>query len=223
MTSPHLMPGGWEARNGWNFWGSYENGQWEPQTHAWIVEYVTPASTFVDVGAWIGPTALWAAPSGARVLALEPDPVACDLLAQNVAEFPNVEVIRAAVGPETGTVPLVPGNFGWGSTQSRLLGPGVPTTNVWDVGSATPVDCYTLPDLFDVFHITNCSLIKMDIEGGEADILETVCPFLADLGVPLLVSLHPDWWNIPVELDWFDGFSEMRGEWGSFDPILAIP
>ena len=52
------------------------------------------------------------------------------------------------------------------------------------------VSCWTLPDLFDVCELDNVSLVKMDIEGGETDVLPVVCPFLAELEIPLLVSMH---------------------------------
>lgn len=219
----HSIPEWWSSKTGWNFWGEYENGQWETETHAWIDEYVTPGSTYVDIGAWIGPTVLWAAPKAGRVLAVEPDEVARKHLAENVAGLTNVEIIPGAVADHTGTAEICPHSEGYGSSMTRLLGESLPAPNSWCADLARTVDCWTLPDLFTTFAVSDVSLVKMDIEGGESEILEAVCPFLAERKIPFIVSLHHSWWNTPVERYWFDCFSEVRGNWGETAPLLMIP
>ena len=223
MSSPHLIPDWWQSMSAWNFWGDYDAGRWEPGTHQWIEEYVKPGTTYVDVGAWIGPTVLWAAPLAGRVIALEPDPVAGDMLVQNVVEFANVELVRAALAEETGSGQLCPAGRGFGSAMSRLLGAGVPDSCTWDTGGATEVATITLPDLFDRYAIDNVSLLKMDIEGGESEVLESVCPFLAERGIPFIVSMHPGWHNHTVERAWFDCFTEVIGDLDETAPVLALP
>jgi hypothetical protein len=52
------------------FWQDYfASGTWEAFTLDTIDTYVTPDSTYVDIGAWVGPTVLWAARRGGRVVA----------------------------------------------------------------------------------------------------------------------------------------------------------
>ncbi len=215
----------WWAGYGFNFWGAYDNEQWELGTRDIIREYVTPGSTYVDVGAWIGPTVLWAAPLAGRVIAVEPDRVARDYLERNTADLTNVEIIPVGIGPESGPVQMCPHTIGYGSGSSRLMVPkiGHGMNGVWDVGSVETVDGLTLPDLFDAYGISDVSLLKMDIEGGEAEILEQVCPFLAERGIPLLVSLHHTWFDGPFDPAWFDCFSSVVGDLAGTDPVLAIP
>lgn len=52
------------------------------------------------------------------------------------------------------------------------------------------VPCRTLPTIFESVAIENCALVKMDIEGGEAQILASAGPFLAERSIPLYLSLH---------------------------------
>jgi len=203
----------------WDFWTEADDGRWEPETHAIILEHVRPGSTFVDIGAWIGPTALWAAPVAGRVVAIEPDPVALDALIPNVAPYPNVEVIRGAISMHTGVTELCP-RGAFGDSMSRVIDGA---TAEWDHTAAVCVSCWTLPDLFRTFAVKDVSLVKMDIEGGEADLLPTVAPFLRASKIPLLVSLHEPWCSRPLEKHWFNGFHSVTGEVSGFNTVLAIP
>jgi len=87
MTEPRVAP-----RSFWSdFWDRFDRGLWEPQTLRKLCA-LTEGDLFVDIGAWIGPTALTAAVNGARVLAFEPDPVARQELEDNVKANPGVNV-----------------------------------------------------------------------------------------------------------------------------------
>jgi len=222
MTSPHLLPDWWIAKNAWDFWAQYDEGAWEPQTHDAINEYVTPGSTYVDIGAWIGPTVLWAAPLAGRIIAVEPDPIAVELLIKNPAPHENVEIIVGAVADHTGVAELAPHGEGFGSSMSRLAA-GVNQSNVWDMNAKVVVSCWTLPDLFDVCNLEGVSLVKMDIEGGERDVLPEVAPFLAEQGIPFLVSLHRSWWASELDLRILNVFSEVRGDLTGDLAILCLP
>src|SRR6185295_3331065 len=136
--SPHLLPDDWdEKHDGWDFWGEWERGTWEPGTREAIESHVTPGSTYVDIGAWIGPTVLWAAPIAARVLALEPDPVAYLLLVENTKHLPNVHRYGWALAAKPDMMWLAPSyNHGFGSSMSRL---NPPQERGWDISGAIKV------------------------------------------------------------------------------------
>ena len=51
------------------FWDRVEAGTWEPGTLAALAPHLGPETTFLDLGAWVGPLTLLAASRGARVLA----------------------------------------------------------------------------------------------------------------------------------------------------------
>ena len=67
------------------FWDVVQNGQWEPKTFAIIERHCSPDHVFIDIGAWIGPTTLFAAGIAKHVYAVEPDPVSVVALKKNIA------------------------------------------------------------------------------------------------------------------------------------------
>lgn len=198
----------------WPFWDRWEAGDFEPDTVEIIDRLVTPGSTFVDVGAWDGPFSLWAARVATSVIAVEPDPVALERLRYNSsANYSSITVVGAALNDYSGTCFIqAPEDVGW----------GVCTTHLSESGIETP--CLTMLDLFRQYEITNASLVKMDVEGAERVVLPHAAPFLASIGVPLLVSMHG---HKGIDLSWFDDF----GDWSfindsvndSWKSVLALP
>ena len=90
------------------FWEVFRSGKWEEATLDTFDRHLNRSTVFLDIGAWIGPTALYAAARAKRVIAIEADPVAAGLLRKNVALNPllaeRIEIIERAVSPESGTL-----------------------------------------------------------------------------------------------------------------------
>lgn len=188
----------------WDFWALYDAGEWEPETRAVLERFLTPGSTFLDIGAWIGPVSMWAEELGAEVVAVEPDPVAYPQLIENVSG----RCLNAAVAPTSGTAFLESprgDDGGLGDSWSRLAPEGVP------VATISPADLRA--------QIPTPALVKVDVEGYETEIL----PDLVTWGCPLLVAWHEPWWPRRVDVrGWFDGF-DCEGEFGGFGSLLAVP
>ena len=87
----------------------------------------------------------------------------------------------------------------------------------------TPVSCWSLVDLFDALELDDVSLVKLDVEGAEALILEEGAPFLASLGIPLLVAMHEPWWDRIVDPAWFADYTSIEGNIGGWGHVLALP
>ena len=89
------------------FWDLFATRQWEPENIDLIVGLLEPGRAFVDIGAWVGPLSIIAAKCGARVVALEPDPVALRMFRLNLALNPdvaaNITVVPSALGLRHGT------------------------------------------------------------------------------------------------------------------------
>jgi FkbM family methyltransferase len=211
-------------------YGEYSEGEVEL-----FRQLVQPGQVIVEAGANLGAHTLFLAqavgPTGV-VFAFEPQRIVFQTLCANLAlnEIMNVVARQAALGQEPGTT-LVPaidysqsGNFG------RL------ELGQWQTGEA--VEVQTL----DQLNLPNCHLIKVDVEGMEAAVLEGARltiersrPILyvendrqdrsRDL-IALIQSLgYRLWWHLPpfYNPDNFDGNPDnVFGEMGSAN-MLCLP
>jgi FkbM family methyltransferase len=165
-----------------DFWETCENG-WEQATFEVLVSRLTPTSTFIDVGAWIGPMTLVAAACGASVVAYEPDPAAADELAANVALNPgfDVTVERVALWTSTGIRQLRGGPVGLGESMSSFSGRSgrvgsttVATIDGREAAASWPCD----------------AVVKIDVEGAEYRLLPRLRPYLAAHHPTMVLSVH---------------------------------
>ena len=167
------------------FWDRVEAGRWEPGTLAVIDRHVDDRTTFLDLGAWVGPTALYAAHMAQRVIAVEADPAALDQLNRNLKANPDlarrIEVLPRAIHAHGGHV-----TFGArrkpGDSMSSILLAGAERT--WQAATITP------QQLADLLAADEKLVIKMDLEGAEYALLPSLGP-LIDRAEAVLISFHP--------------------------------
>lgn len=168
------------------FWDRVEAGRWEPATVDVVTRRLGPGTTLLDLGAWVGPLTLLAAGLGADVVAVEADPAALDQLRRNLAANPGlsgrVTTVDRAVSARPGNVRLGARRKRGDSMSSALL---ASMAESWTVEAVTPAQLATL------LPSTGRVLVKLDIEGGEYDLLPAMGPLLARPGLELLLSLHP--------------------------------
>jgi FkbM family methyltransferase len=168
------------------FWDRVEAGRWEPGTLAVLDELVDERTTFVDLGAWVGPTTLYAAALARRVVAVEADPAALDQLRRNLAANPDlssrIEVVAKAIHPMAGPVSLGAKRKAGDSMSSILLANG-PST--WTVEGIRPAELAA--QLQDDERI----VLKLDVEGAEYGLLPHLGPLLTPRTGAILVSFHP--------------------------------
>ncbi|MEM1382565.1 MAG: FkbM family methyltransferase [Pseudomonadota bacterium] len=176
------------ADTGARFWDKVEAGAWEPALLAALRGWLPGGALFLDIGAWIGPTALAAAALGAgRVVALEPDPVAAaafrDNLALNPDLAPRVTLIEAALTATPGPARIGDAGGKRGkSTSSLLRGNG---DGAYQVATVTPdallAEIGNAPEI----------VIKLDIEGGEYLIFPAAAKLFDTRVRHAHLSLHP--------------------------------
>lgn len=185
------------------FWSLYHAGLWEPGTKAFFQEVLRPGDLYVDVGAWIGPTVMWALELGAEVIAIEPDAIAL----QDLYQIPDIEIWPVAVAPENGVVTLSvnPKEGGeWGDSMSRVGTEGV------------LVPALTLPEILDG---RTPKLVKIDVEGYEIVLCPKLMPWLAEIGSNVQLSCHGE---IPDKA-LFEGFTTVRyptDTWGDVQCLM---
>lgn len=165
-----------------DFWTRVETGAWEPKTFALMDRFLEPGWRWVDFGAWIGPTALYAATKEAIVHAYEPDPVALRGLYANIRLNPDLSVFvhEQAIGVDSGEIEMR--NNHLGNSETSIYGDGKPT-KVW---------CRDVKSLFQdhKYSRSPLTIIKMDIEGAEFEILPYLKRFINNSRCIWIVSFH---------------------------------
>jgi len=178
----------WTAEHYDGFWGRVERGEWEPQTYREIDRHVGVDTVVLDLGANIGAITLYAARKAARVICFEPDPLSRANLTANIAVNPDIAgkitVIAKAVHAGAGEIRLGSQASGGDSMSSTIL-PDVKTS--WLVETITPheINAMLPQDPVPVF-------VKMDIEGGEYDLIPAARPLWERRNLTLLVQTHQD-------------------------------
>lgn len=146
-----------------------EYGEWAQLEIALLRRLIEPGDSVVDVGAFIGTHSLAFADrvgESGRVYAFEAIEPYCEVLKINLERngCTNVVVFNAALSNKQGSIAVAPkdvtetGNFG-GATLELIPGPETDNCEIVRL------------DVLDQYQITNCSLIKIDTEGMEGDIL----------------------------------------------------
>jgi FkbM family methyltransferase len=201
------------------FWARVAAGDWEPDSFAVIERFVVPGTTFVDIGAWIGPLTLYAASVAGAVHAIEPDPVARAVLQANIGLNPRlaerIQVHAVAVGAKTGSARL-------GNITSACGGDSMSSLLYADAPVSWAVDCTTLDRFLTAVDGPVPSLIKIDTEGTEVELLDAARDWLAATRPPLLLSVHARFWPDPYPpltrlAELLSGYRELLTPW--FSPL----
>jgi FkbM family methyltransferase len=166
------------------FWPGFENGTWEPSTFKIFDRFLSKDHTFLDIGAWIGPTTLYAASRAHTVLSFEPDTVAYQSLVENVRlnNLQNVVTYPVAVSNDFKAIKFG-AKTGFGDSMSSEIwgGPGEKTVPAISFKSLVT---QTYPNF-----------IKIDIEGGESTLLRGMRAVFDAWAPTLHLSLHTPWFK----------------------------
>ena len=173
--------------NHW-FWPQFADG-WEPQTLNFFKKYLDPNRDYLDLGGWVGPTAMIATECGAKhVTVVEPNPA--NFYNLLLTQFNNNllnrwTLVNACVSSELGRAIIGPiEGIGRKSSATNIRNP--------DQGGVEIISLRLL-DLLD----RDYSLIKIDIEGAESFIIKDMLQ-IAELDTVVWFSIHPPFLsNIP--------------------------
>ena len=168
------------------YWINMENGIWEPWTFRLFDRFLKKDTIYIDCGAWIGMTVLYAAKLCDKCYAFEPDPIAYNVLNENVEAngVKNITIFNEAIFDHDGTLTL--GN------PSPALGNSV--TRIGSSANSFQVPCRRLETFFNQYGMNGDIFIKMDVEGAEEIILKDVA-FFEKWRPTLYVSIHPQWFK----------------------------
>lgn len=201
------------------FWRDHYS-YWENSTFDFLFRYLDKEKTFIDIGAWIGPISLIACQHSKSCLCFEPDPIAYSELVDNVDinGFTNISLDNRAVS--------IHKNISLGSSVM-----GHSETRDSCTANSISCDCISIPEILAKHQLdeSNISVIKIDIEGHESELLQEKA--LWDLNVPIHLSLHPGWAAdrelfydkvIPFLVHKGIDVSNIR-EYGNFFDIVILP
>ncbi|MEE8058296.1 MAG: FkbM family methyltransferase [Pseudomonadales bacterium] len=138
----------------------------------------------VDAGANIGTSSMYFAKKypNAKIFAIEPEQENYDVLVKNISQYRNVIPIKAALWSQKETRVLQDRDTGaWGYTVSTV-----------DEGSSSTgqeTQCITVSSLMSDHGIDSIDIFKMDIEGGEKDVLADAGSWIDKVDV-LTTELH---------------------------------
>ena len=148
------------------FWIKFAQG-WEPETERIYRKLVKPGSVVLDIGAWIGSTILFALACGAeKVVALEPNPdsyaVILRFLELNPEYASKIQLTNRAL-----------------SYQDEIISMGLAegendTSTSGLAGDDFEVQATTLETIVNDYNLGEIDLIKIDIEGAEVLLSETL-------------------------------------------------
>jgi FkbM family methyltransferase len=154
------------------------------ERHEYDVPVSRPPRVIVDAGANVGLASVFFAHRfpEARIIAIEPEARNFALLAANVAEYPNVVPVKAALWHENTVVDLFdPGLGPWG----YVVGSRAECAGAW----RQHTDAMTLDQVMRSHRLDHIDLVKMDIEGSEREVLADAAAWV-DRVDALIVELH---------------------------------
>lgn len=151
--------------------GNLYAGLHEPESMGFVLHFLRPGDLFVDVGANVGTyTVLASGAAGARAVAFEPIPLTFSRLKRNLA----VNELNALVDARREGVGAAAGRLLFSTdrdTNNHAITPGEPGSE-----SALEVPVTTLDDALTGLAPT---LLKIDVEGMEVDVLRGATAVLA--------------------------------------------
>ncbi len=167
------------------FWRKAKSGRWEPDTFKILSALLDKDSVYVDIGAWIGPTVLYAARLCKHVYCFEPDPNAYRFLCWNVAlnELHNVTTISAALGDKLAVTRMTSFGDSLGDSMTSLI-------NRNPQGKTVEVLKFPWQTFLEASGLERPDLLKIDIEGGEFILLPAIRDYLAMHKPTLYLSTH---------------------------------
>ena len=123
-------------------------------------------STIIDAGANVGYSSvlfanLW---KNARIIAIEPEEDNFKMLLKNTRHYPNIECVKAAIWSKPTVLKLKNENA---LAFSYQYGEQTPCEK-----GASEVEAFTVKEICRKFSINRLNLLKIDIEGGELEILK---------------------------------------------------
>lgn len=144
----------------------------------------------IDIGAQVGNMAVAYSLFAEKVLAFEPNPATFEVLEKNAQSNPNIKPYNYAVSDTEGSLQFHysdPGFCNGGFATRTEHGIGV-------TGHVVPIDVFAINLVNFVsensIDLSNLSLVKIDAEGHDKDILKTLTPIINEYTPYLITEIY---------------------------------
>jgi FkbM family methyltransferase len=146
-----------------------------------VLNQVGPGDICVDFGANVGSFTRLFADRGATVHAFEPDPETFERLQESFQDCVKTYLYQSAVGASDGDVQLFRAKEYEKDKASKSLGSSIARPDRWAMNLSNPitVNCVDCLDFLKSLPKTP-TIVKMDIEGAEWDILDAITTVQGD-------------------------------------------
>jgi FkbM family methyltransferase len=186
-----------ESNQNLYFWKNVYS-QWEYDTFEVFDKYLSKDKIFIDIGGWIGTTAMYGSRKSKHVYSIEADNNSFnDMIINfkrncinnytliNKAIF-NIDNIEIKFGKN-----LYLENSKMNDSTSQIYNDDIITNDYY------LAETITIENIIKKYQIdaSEISLIKVDIEGGEENILDDLFNIHIKYSIPLYISFHHSWWK----------------------------
>ncbi len=146
-----------------------------------------PPKIIIDAGANIGLSSIYFANKypDAKIIALEPEKSNFELLKQNVAPYPAIIPVQAALWNKNEEIHLIdPGHGKWGfMTEMRHPSKKLPGK------ICHPVQAITVDKIMKDYGLSKIDVLKIDIEGAEKEVFSDTSSWFEKVDA-IIIELH---------------------------------
>ena len=172
-----------------------------------IVE--TQPKTIVDAGANIGLASIYFANKypDAQIIAIEPEKSNFEMLKKNIAPYPNIIGLQAALWHKNEEINLLdPGLGKWGFMTAMKS-----TSEISSSGTCHAVMALTIDKLMMDYSLERIDILKIDIEGAEREVFSNTLAWIEKVD-SLIVELH-ERMKVGCNRSFYCGSNGFDNEW----------
>jgi FkbM family methyltransferase len=186
-----------ESNQNLSFWKNTFS-QWENETFEIFDKYLSKDKVFIDIGGWIGTTSMYASRKSKHVYSIEGDNISFNDMTINLKT--NCKSNYTLINKVIFNIDNIKVKFGKNiHLENSKMNDS--TSQIYSDDTITNeyylAETITLENIIEKYkiNVSEISLIKVDIEGGEEYILNELFNMRVKYGVPLYIRFHYSWWK----------------------------
>jgi len=181
-----------------SFW-KFNYNQWENETFEVFDKLLSKDKIFINIGGWIGTTAMYGSRLSKHVYSIEADNNSFNDMVINLKT--NCKYNYTLINKAIFNIDNIEIKFGKNKflKNSKM---NDSTSQIYNDDDIITNDYYliktiTIENIIEKYKIntSEISLIKIDIEGGEENILNEIFDIHSKYNIPLYISFHYTWWK----------------------------